>query len=79
MHKHSELEGYHLVRNRERRVTVRPKKYGIVVLISYAFMVIDDVSGWELISYKKAMSSKEKSKWLAAIKEKIASFKKNNT
>ena len=45
MHKHSELEGYHLVRNRERRVTVRPKKYGIVVLISYAFMVIDDVSG----------------------------------
>lgn len=77
--KQAELEGYQLARDRERRVIKMPKKYGIADLISYALMVAEDVNRAEPTSFQEAMSSKRGSKWLAAMKEEIASFKKNDT
>lgn len=77
--KQAELEGYQLARDRGRRVIKIPKKYGTADLISYALMVAEDVNGAEPISFQEAVSSKQGSKWLAAMKEEIASLKKNDT
>ena len=77
--RHTELEGYQLAKDRERRVSKVPKRYGIADLVSYALMVANDVSGEEPISYKEAMRSKQISEWLTTMKEEIASLKKNDT
>lgn len=75
----SELENYQLARDREIRVKMVPRRYGIVDLISYALAAADKVNREEPVKYKEAMSSKDKCKWLAAMKEEITSLKKNNT
>ncbi|KAH9733856.1 hypothetical protein KPL71_017172 [Citrus sinensis] len=75
----SELDNYQLARDREKRVVKLPKRYGIADLISYALMVADEVTGDEPESYKQAMNSRDKLKWLNAMEEEMASLKENNT
>ncbi|KAH9667833.1 hypothetical protein KPL70_021191 [Citrus sinensis] len=53
--------------------------YGITDLISYALMVADEMTGEEPESYKQAMNSRDKLKWLSAMEEEMASLKKYNT
>ena len=60
--KQTELEGYQLARDKERMVIKMPKKYGIVDLISYALMVVEDVNGAEPTSFQEDVSSKQGSK-----------------
>lgn len=59
-HKHAELEGYQLTKNRERRVIKVPKKYGIADMISYVLMVAEDMNGGEPTRFKEAMKSKQR-------------------
>ncbi|KAH9751577.1 hypothetical protein KPL71_014347 [Citrus sinensis] len=75
----SEMDNYQLARDRERRVIKMPKRFGIADLISYALNVAEEVIGEEPSSYKQAMNSRDKSKWLSAMEEEISSLKKNNT
>ena len=75
----SEQETHQLARDRERRVIRMPKRFGIADLISYALTVAEDVIGEEPSSYKQAMNSRDKSNWLSAMKEEMASLKKNDT
>ncbi|KAH9654970.1 hypothetical protein KPL70_022170 [Citrus sinensis] len=75
----SEMNNYQLARDREMRVIKLPKKYGIADLISYALNVAEEVIGEEPNSYKQAMNSRDKTKWLSAMEEEISSLKKNNT
>ena len=56
-----------------------PKRYGIADLISFALMVADEMTGEEPKSYKQAINSRDKLKWLSAMKEEMASLKDNNT
>lgn len=77
--KQAEVEGYQLAKDRERRVIKMTKKYGIADLISYALMVAEDVNVAEPTSFQEAVSSKQGSKWLAAMNEEIESLKKNYT
>ena len=75
----SKIDNYQLARDRERRVIKMPKRFGIADLISYALNVAEEVIGEEPSSYKQAMNSRDKSKWLSAMEKEISSLKKNNT
>ncbi|KAH9779279.1 hypothetical protein KPL71_007667 [Citrus sinensis] len=75
----SKMDNYQLERDRERRVIKMPKRFGIADLISYALNAAEEVIGEEPSSYKQAMNSRDKSKWLSAMEEEISSLKKNNT
>ncbi|KAH9745767.1 CCHC-type domain-containing protein [Citrus sinensis] len=75
----SQIQDYQLTRDREKRVIKPPKRYGIVDMISYALAVAEEVIGEEPVSYKQAMGSKNREKWLAAMDEEIISLKKNRT
>ena len=75
----SEMDNYQLARDRERRVIKMPKRFGIADLISYALNAAEEVIGEEPSSYKQAMNSRDKTKWLSAMEEEISSLKKNNT
>ncbi|KAH9697113.1 protein NEN2 [Citrus sinensis] len=70
-HKHAELEGYQLTKNRERRVIKVPKKYGIADLISYVLMVAEDMNGDKPVN-KKLVGSK----WVFKLKEGITGVEK---
>ncbi|KAH9769617.1 hypothetical protein KPL71_012080 [Citrus sinensis] len=74
-----ELDNYQLARDRERRVVKMPKRYGIADLISYALMVVDEMTGEELENFKQAMDRRDKWKWLSAMEDEMTSLKKNNT
>lgn len=54
-----------------------PKRYGIANLISYALVIVDEVVGEELESYRLAMNNSE-SIWITTMKKEIDSLKKNN-
>ena len=76
INKASELDNYQLARDRKKRVVKLPKRYGIAYLISYALMVVDEITGEEPETYKQAMNSRDKLKWLSAMKKEMASLKK---
>ena len=75
----SQMNDYQLTRDREKRVIKLPKRYGIADMISYALAVAEEVIGEEPVSYKQAMGSKIREKWLDAMNEEIISLKKNRT
>ena len=76
---HSELEGYQLAMDRVRRTIKMPKRYGVADLISYALAVAEAETSEEPATYKQAMRTKDKRKWVAAMEEEMASLKKNKT
>lgn len=55
-----------------------PERYRVVDLISYALVVAGNITSEEPDNFKQAMRSKDKTKWMAAMEEKMASLKKNN-
>lgn len=77
--KSSDLDDYQLARDRERRTIKVPKRFDIADLISYAMVVAGNVTGEEADNFKQAIMSRDKLKWIATMKEEIASLKKNNT
>ncbi|KAH9781363.1 Integrase catalytic domain-containing protein [Citrus sinensis] len=79
IHITSQMNEYQLTRDREKRVIKPPKRYGIADMISYALAVAEEVIGEEPVSYKQAMGSKIREKWLDAMNEEIISLKKNRT
>lgn len=55
-----------------------PERYRVVDLISYALVVVGNITSKEPDNFKQAMRSKDKTKWMAAMEEEMASLKKNN-
>ena len=49
-----------------------------VGIISYALVVTRNVTSEEPDNFKQAMRNKDKTKWMAAMEEEMASLKKNN-
>ena len=47
--------------------------------MAFAFSVTKSINEDEPMSYKEAVTSKDKDKWLSAMKEEIQSLYKNNT
>ncbi|KAH9681147.1 hypothetical protein KPL71_026853 [Citrus sinensis] len=76
---HYELKGYQLARDRIRRTIKMPERYGVADLISYALAVAETETSDEPATYKQAMRTKDKRKWLAAMEEEMASLRKNKT
>ena len=56
-----------------------PKRYGVADLISYALVVAENETSDEPATYKKAMRSKDKRRWVSAMEEEMASLNKNKT
>ncbi|KAH9695610.1 hypothetical protein KPL71_022838 [Citrus sinensis] len=79
VNKASELDNYQLARDKERMVVKMPKRYGIADLISFALMVVDEMTEEEPENFKQAMTSRDKGKWLSAVEDEMISLKKNNT
>lgn len=61
------------------RVIKLPKRHGIADMVSYALKIAEEVIGEEPISFKQAMNSRVRIKWLDLMNEEIISLKKNNT
>ena len=76
---HSELEGYQLARDRIRRTIKMPERFGVADLISYALVVAEVETSEEPATYKQAMRTKDKRKWVAVMEEEMASLRKNKT
>ena len=76
---HSELKGYQLARDRVRRTIKMPERYRVADLISYALVVVESETSEEPATYKQAMRSKDKGRWVSAMEEKMASLNKNKT
>ena len=74
-----DLESYQLARDRTRRPHKTPVRYGYADLVSYAFLVSEDLEDLEPRSYKDAMGYKEKKLWTLAMKEENESLDKKNT
>lgn len=73
------LDNYLLARDRVRRQPKVPSKFSDYELLSFALCIAESLEYSEPSSYKEAMRSPERSKWIAAMKEEIQSLLKNNT
>ena len=74
-----ELESYQLTRDRPRRHTRPPERYGFADIMSYALTVAKELNEMEPINYKEAMTDKNSSKWIEAMQEEMESLLKNQT
>ena len=68
---------YQLVRDKERRVIKPPIRFGVVDLSEFALAVAQDVEDSKPASYKEAINSLEKDKWLAAMAEEYEALQRN--
>jgi hypothetical protein len=67
---------YSLERDRERREIQQPARYADFV---YYLAIVEEVKFSEPSSYKKAISSKDATDWVAAMNEEIHSLERNQT
>ncbi|KAH9718038.1 hypothetical protein KPL71_022065 [Citrus sinensis] len=63
----------------EKEVVELEVEYGVADLISYALVVAENETSDEPATYKKAMRSKDKRRWVSAMEEEMASLNKNKT
>ncbi|KAH9647652.1 hypothetical protein KPL70_025267 [Citrus sinensis] len=75
----TQVQGYQLTKDREKRQIRPPQRYGYADLIAYALAASHDIEVDEPKSYAEAIQSSNKSKWQEAMNEEIASLKKNHT
>lgn len=77
---HDQLSDYQLARDRERRnIRANPKYISYVELIYIALLASFEVQGTEPDSYRATMKSKDRDKWLEAMKEEMNSLLTNHT
>lgn len=75
-----DLKNYQLARDRVRRTDIRPPaRYVDSEMIYFALCVAEEIEFSEPGSYKEAMGSKDKDKWLKAMIDEIDSLIKNGT
>ncbi|XP_024026147.1 uncharacterized protein LOC112092973 [Morus notabilis] len=81
-HDRSLLDDYVLVRDRSKRVSKPTQRYGFSAYsdpLAYAFTTTMNIDKHEPESYKEAVSCKEASMWIKAMKEEMSSLYKNGT
>ncbi|GAU47849.1 hypothetical protein TSUD_404260 [Trifolium subterraneum] len=66
---------YQLVRDRERRSVKPPERYGYEDLAAYALLT----SSGDPSTFREAMASQEKERWMGAMMEEMESLQKNQT
>ncbi|GJW07127.1 retrotransposon protein, putative, ty1-copia subclass [Tanacetum coccineum] len=75
-----DLRDYQLVQDREPRTRTKPLRFRDESnLAPYAFVTAEEEDTHELLTYHKAVSCKDSSKWKAARKEEMDSLRKNKT
>lgn len=70
---------YKLARDRARRTIRAPQKLGYADLTAYAFTAATDLDEVEPLDYDQAVTCKEISEWLKAMREEMLSLEKNHT
>lgn len=73
------LSSYQLARDRKRRVIHPPARFNDSELLVFAFTIAEQITHEEPKTYKEAINSKDKIKWLEAMEEEMLSLEKNNT
>lgn len=70
---------YLLTRDRQKRISKPPTRFGYADLTAYALIVAHEVDEVEPIDFEEAISCKESSNWIKAMEEEMHSLKKNKT
>ena len=74
------LDDYRLARDRERRKNVkRPTRYSNASPVYYAFCAAEEMGSNEPGTYKEAVSSRERDRWIKVMQAEIDSLLKNKT
>nr|GEV87252.1 hypothetical protein [Tanacetum cinerariifolium] len=74
------LTDYQLVRDKEPMTITKPLRFRDESnMVAYAFIVAEEEDTHEPLTYQETVAYKDNSKWKAAMKEEIDSFRKNKT
>lgn len=73
------MQGYNLIRDREKRQIKPLVRYGYADLITYASLVVDEVKFEKLASVSEALRSPKAAEWKKVMLDELESLKKNNT
>ena len=76
---HLDLQDYLLSRDRERRVSNPPNRFGYADMVAFTLNVAEDIEGSEPKSYVDVVNRKHFKEWTIAMQEEIDSFHKNDT
>lgn len=63
----TDLNGYLLARDRERRIIKQPQRCAQADMISYAFQIVEEVCNEEPASFEEAVKGKENEQWMIAM------------
>lgn len=72
-------DDYLLARDKTRRETRAPNRYGYADLIAFALVSAHEVLEDEPKSYKAALACKDSEKWKQAVREEMRPLHENNT
>ena len=75
----SDLQAYQLARDRVRRPTRAPDRFGYANLIAFALVSADEIAFEEPGSYYEAIKGKDCDKWLVDMQEEMDSLQRNKT
>lgn len=75
----SDLRDYQLARDRQKRESRPPRRFGYAYFIAYALTAAEEVDCSEPTSYQEAMNCKDVVMWMQAIEEEKLSLMKYNT
>ncbi|KAH9704628.1 CCHC-type domain-containing protein [Citrus sinensis] len=75
----SQAQGYKLARDRAKRQTRPPRRYGYANLITYAVEAAHEINDEEPKTFNKAIRSKFRTKWKEVMDDEILSLHNNET
>ncbi|KAH9687883.1 Integrase catalytic domain-containing protein [Citrus sinensis] len=75
----SQMQGYQLARDRAKRPTRPPRRYGYADLITYALEAAHEIDDEEPKTFNEAIQSKFGTKWKEAMDDEILSLHNNET
>lgn len=68
-----------MARDRVRRVGKLPSRFSDSEMVFYILVVAEEIELKEPLTYKEAMESNDKDKWLQAMREEMDSLTRNKT
>ena len=68
-----------MARDRSRRQIKIPARFAQADLTAYAFSIAESIDKEEPRTFQEAYASKDKARWLKAMKEEMSSLHRNNT
>ncbi|KAH9722896.1 Integrase catalytic domain-containing protein [Citrus sinensis] len=75
----SQMQGYQLARDRAKRPTRPPRRYGYADLITYALEAAHEIDEEEPKTFNEAIQSKFRTEWKEAMDDEILSLHNNET